>query len=161
MLMTPPPINIPTPAQDPLLEGTSEEYKREVRSREGDPKNGKGYRTWLNKKVYAEKVMDIARSYSEAGQNVVGVDIWGALVEEMMKGDDEVHRKRAFDEECLPGCGLEGAREFPEGWFLDGLHFGPKGNEVVSRVVIEKMEERWPELKRKGYVSQVIESIGK
>ncbi|KAF2273545.1 SGNH hydrolase [Westerdykella ornata] len=123
VLMGPPPISIPR--------------------RQG---SRRAYATYLSKKRYAEAVVEVARSYAETGR-VVGVDVWRAMVGEVL-GEEE-GGVDACNEERLPGCGLEGAREFEagvEGYFVDGLHLGTKGYEVVSREWLKVVLETWPEL---------------
>jgi hypothetical protein len=107
VLITPPPINIP----DPTLP-------------EENTKKGRGYRTYMSKKRYAEKIMQIAADYEETGR-VVGLDLWNALIDAALDDQGRSGDEGRYDEERLPGCGLSGAKAFRGGYFTDGLHFGP------------------------------------
>ena len=110
ILITPPPINIQT---DKLLSfQTDEQRKREL-----------GYRTYMNKKRYAEQVMRIAKDYEHTGL-VAGLDIWQSLVDAGLREQGREGEEDRYDEERLPGCGLSKAQAFPTGYFTDGLHFG-------------------------------------
>lgn len=97
------------------------------------------YRTWKNKRLYAERVMQIADSYPDA--NVVALDVWTLLTQAAC---DE--RGKPWQEGKLPGSGLPGAKKFPEGYFSDGLHFGSKGYKIVTTALLAKIDQTWPEL---------------
>jgi lysophospholipase L1-like esterase len=123
VLITPPPINILEPFHD---DDGDEEAVAKMKI---EMKAGKGYKTYLSKKKYAETIMQIAKEYEET-ERVVGVDFWRACVDVALKEQgrdgelmgDGVGEK--YEEERLPGCGLVGAREFSKGYFTDGLHLG-------------------------------------
>jgi len=109
MLITPPPINIPDPLPDDG-QGSSQ-----------DPKLDRGYRTYLSKKKYADKIMQIAAEYEHTGR-VIGLNYWKALVDAALKEQGRLGQEDSYDEERLPGCGLSGAKAFGKGYFTDGLH---------------------------------------
>ena len=44
------------------------------------------------------------------------------------------------------GCGLHGAKAFPNGWFTDGVHLGIKAYAVLSKGLFKLITETWPEL---------------
>lgn len=129
----PPPINIPTPDAEGKDEDEmrdANEVKREMR----------GYKTYMSKRRYAERIMQLAREYEETGW-VIGPDFWGDQVRARLKEFGE-----EFNEGKLPGSGLHGARDFGEGYFTDGLHLDKKGYNVLSRGLYDAMLMKWPEL---------------
>lgn len=133
MLITPPPINILTP----LIDDWSEEDIPKLNEAE---RKTKGYRTYMNKKRYAEKIMELGNEYEETGR-VIGLDFWGDVVRTRLTeiGDD-------YDEDKLPGCGLYGSRDFGNGYFTDGLHLDSKGYRILSHGLYESVVSHWPEL---------------
>ncbi|KAH7116049.1 SGNH hydrolase-type esterase domain-containing protein [Dendryphion nanum] len=132
LLITPPPLDISNPPYPDKVD-------LEV------AKAGRGYLTYLNKKRYAEKVMEIARSYEHTGF-VAGADIWTALIETALEEQGRLDKPDAFDPEMLPGCGLPKAKCFGTGYFTDGLHFGKLGYEVVTRELTKVISTNWPEV---------------
>ncbi|KAJ4355330.1 hypothetical protein N0V95_003005 [Ascochyta clinopodiicola] len=133
ILITPPPINISSP--DVKGVGDSEVEEQNELKREQV-----GYRTYMSKKRYAERIVQIAREYQETDR-VIGLDFWGDLVKARLKEVGEI-----YDEDKLPGSGLYGARDFGEGYFTDGLHLDKKGYNVLSEALYESILARWPEL---------------
>ncbi|KAL1605702.1 hypothetical protein SLS59_003505 [Nothophoma quercina] len=133
ILITPPPINISSPD----AKGKDIDEIEELNASKWEQR---GYRTYMSKKRYAERIMQIAREYEETGR-VVGVDFWGDLTKARMK---EV--KEEYDERKLPGSGLYGARDFGEEYFTDGLHLDKKGYNVLSKALYETMVAKWPDL---------------
>ncbi|KAF9694454.1 hypothetical protein EKO04_007303 [Ascochyta lentis] len=133
VLITPPPINIPSP--DSVGIGESE-----IEQLNALKKKQRGYRTYMSKKRYAEQIMLIAGDYEETGR-VIGLDFWGELANKRL---EEVGEN--YDEERLPGSGLYGARAFDDGYFTDGLHLDKKGYNVLSKALYESMLAKWPEL---------------
>jgi hypothetical protein len=125
VLISPPPINIPDPAPELGFSLPSEKE-----SKGADPRNDRGFRTYLSKKRFAERVMEIADSYSASGR-VVGLDFWKACVdgglEEQGRGAEVegAEKGERYEDTRLPGCGMKSAKQFTEGWFTDGLHLGP------------------------------------
>ena len=75
VLITPPPINIPDPVEDFDIGPVAAKATREI-----DPKTDRAYLTYMSKKRYAEKIMEIAKTYEEDGR-VIGLDLWTALVD--------------------------------------------------------------------------------
>lgn len=133
VLITPPPISMPSPSD----EGVDADEREELNSMK---KELKGYRTYMSKKRYAERIMQIAGEYEETGR-VAGLDFWSDLVRARLR---EVGIQ--YDGERLPGSGLYGARGFGEGYFTDGLHLDKKGYNVLSKGLYETIVARWPEL---------------
>ncbi|KAF2129260.1 SGNH hydrolase [Dothidotthia symphoricarpi CBS 119687] len=127
VLITPPPINRPTTKW-----GEKSDY---------------AYKTYVSKRRYAEKIMQIAAEYGETGR-VVGLDYWGSLIDAALEVEGRGAEDQAvkYGEEKLPGCGLVGAKEFGEGWFTDGLHLDVKGYAVLSKGLMEVVVGKWPEL---------------
>ena len=147
VLITPPPINIPDPSpededEDDFLGPAAAAALNASRQ---DPKEEMGYRTYMSKKRYAEKIMEIAQSYEETGR-VVGFDYWKHLVNKGLEDQGRHGDEDTYDDEKLPGCGLKGANEFSKGYFTDGLHLGAKGYEVLSTGLLELVLKKWPEL---------------
>lgn len=122
VVITPPPINIPDPVEDTNIGPAAAAAKAEITG--NDPKKGLGYRVYINKKTYAEKAMEIAKSYEETGR-VIGLNLWGALIDAALEDQNRLGDEDAYAEERLPGCGLKWAKAFKRGYFTDGLHFGP------------------------------------
>lgn len=133
VLITPPPINIPSP-----VPGSDDE--EDMKEQNLIKRKMTGYRTYMSKKRYAERIMQIAEEYGVTNR-VVGVDFWGDLVRSRLQevGED-------YDEEKLPGSGLYGARDFGDDYFTDGLHLNKKGYNVLSKGLFETMIAKWPAL---------------
>jgi hypothetical protein len=134
VLITPPPITGPA---ETIGEDMTEE---QVEDANRWKKEGPRYKTYMSKKKYAEGIMQIASEYEETGR-VVGLDFWRDIVNAMLKEEGGV-----YDEEMPPGCGLLGAKTFPQGWFTDGLHLDVKGYGVLSKGLFELVVGKWPEL---------------
>lgn len=134
VLITPPPISIPSPKL------TSEMMQEDVEKENARRKQSLYYMTYMNKKRYAEEIMEIAKEYAET-QRVVGLNAWqdivNALVEEM---------SCEYDPNVPPGCGLLGAKGFPKGWFTDGLHLDVKAYAVINKGLFKLITKTWPEL---------------
>lgn len=136
VVITPPPINILGSSRPDI--GREECEKLNEWEREQTR-----YKTYMSKKRYAERIMQIAEEYEET-RRVVGLNFWGDLVRTRL---EEVGVE--YDEEKLPGCGLHGALDFggmDEEYFTDGLHLDRKGYNVLSKALYETMVARWPEL---------------
>lgn len=90
-----------------------------------DPHEGEGYIDWRSRRLYAERVMKVAKSYDD--DRVQGLDVWTLFVKSALKDLD-----MEWDEEKLPGSCLRGAPRFPgsgvhkKGYLSDGLHLGDK-----------------------------------
>jgi lysophospholipase L1-like esterase len=121
VLITPPPINIHEPLPESPISSASEGLQLSLE----EEKNTRGYRTYMNKKRYAEKVMEIAKSYAETDHPVIGLNLWKSLIDAALEDEGRRDAEDAYNENRLPGCGLPGAKEFKKGYFTDGLHFGP------------------------------------
>lgn len=133
VLITPPPINIPKP-------DTGSKAEDEIRDLNEVKKETRGCKTYMSKKRYAERIMQIAGEYEETGR-VVGLNLWRDLVDARLL---EFHED--YDDEKLPGSGLYGARDFGEGYFTDGLHLDKKGYNVLSTGLYGLVLTTWPEL---------------
>lgn len=127
VLITPPPINLPASSEKdefdlgPKAEQACADAAMEM----------KGYKIYVNKAVYAQKVMEIAKRYgNEVSDRVVGLDYWSAVVNFELKGqgleplDPDVPVDFEENGKKLPGSGLPGAKNFRDGMFTDGLHLG-------------------------------------
>jgi hypothetical protein len=126
LLIPPPPINVPEPRLPSHLDG-DEDDDAEVAKFEDECKESWGFKAWLAKKEYADRVIEIAGTYQE--DRVAAVDFWRALTDyELVKeGRDELP-PGPVDVSVngkWPGSGLPGAEEFGRDVFLpDRLHLG-------------------------------------
>lgn len=130
VLITPPPINIPDPVEKYDDMDLGPVAAAAMAAARPDPKEERGYKTYLSKKRYADKIMEIAESYEETGR-VAGLDYWKALVDAGLDDQRRLGDEDAYDEERLPGCGLKWAKQFKKGYFTDGLHLGPLVSQLV------------------------------
>jgi hypothetical protein len=138
VLITPPPNNMTEPTRKASM--TDEEIEDE----NAKMRNWRGYKTYMSKKRYAEGVMRIAAEYEETGR-VIGLDFWRALVE--AKWEEDGDKGDVLEAKGLwPGCGLFGAGVFGKGWLTDGLHLDRKGYGVLSKMLMEELVKKWPEL---------------
>jgi hypothetical protein len=122
VLISTPPISIPDPRPEDVdidIPSVSGALEKE------DPKESRSYRTYMSKKRYAEKIMEIAKSYEETDR-VIALDLWLALIDAGLDDQNRLGDEDAYDEDRLPGCGLKWAKQFKPGYFTDGLHFCPK-----------------------------------
>lgn len=133
VLITPPPINIQSANDGDRGNKTVEDFNEAK-------KKWPGYRTYMSKKRYAERIMQIASEYEETGR-VTGLNCWGSLTEARLQDVGE-----EYDEDRLPGCGLYGVTDFGKGYFTDGLHLDKKGYKLLSKTLYEKMMAKWPQL---------------
>ncbi|KAL1656000.1 hypothetical protein SLS61_001564 [Didymella pomorum] len=133
VLITPPPINIPSP-------DAKDKDENEMRKTNQAKREMRGYKTYMSKKRYAKRIMQIAQEYEETGR-VIGLDFWGDLVRARLQDFGEEYKA-----DKLPGSGLYGARDFGEGYFTDGLHLDKKGYNVLSRSLYSAVLSKWPEL---------------
>ncbi|KAL6160927.1 hypothetical protein ACJBU6_00069 [Exserohilum turcicum] len=133
VLITPPPINGPADDGERLSQKQIEDMNRAK-------KEWPRYKTYMNKKRYAEGLMQIAKEYEET-ERVAGLNFWQLIVDALMKEEGW-----QYDPELPPGCGLIGAKSFPKGWFTDGLHLDVKGYAVLSKGLFKLITTKWPEL---------------
>ncbi|KAI0590442.1 GDSL-like Lipase/Acylhydrolase family protein [Pyrenophora tritici-repentis] len=134
VLITPPPINSTVVEKKDDSTAENIEYMNEFR------RGAARFRTYMNKKRYAEGIMQIAEEYTETGR-VVGLNFWKDIVDAMLEEEGE-----EYNEDMPPGCGLLGSKNFPKGWFTDGLHLNVKGYGVLSKSLFELVTSKWPEL---------------
>ncbi|KAF2497081.1 hypothetical protein BU16DRAFT_349149 [Lophium mytilinum] len=144
VLITPPPINI----RDALPDYPDGSDSEDLQASLEEEKKSSGYRTYMSKKQYAEKAMEIAESYGAVTDRVIGLNLWKSLIDTALEQQGRLHAEDAYDEKKLPGCGLPGAKEFEEGFFTDGLHFGPSTYKLLSEDLITAVLQKWPELGR-------------
>ena len=134
LLITPPPIDVPCPLSDLLMDELGEQSQKEAILQ---AKKGRGYRTWAEKRKYAEAIVALAEELKEKSemQGTVEIfDAWKAITTAKI-GEGEEGFAALDKSETMPGCGLPGATEFGTDWFRDGLHFGKKvsGHDQSSR----------------------------
>ena len=128
VLITCPPIGRPAPSRDALtIRGFEPEAAVDETMIQAFKEN-LGFQTYMRKKKYAEKIMDIAKKYEEATDRVVGLNCWKDFVDRALGRElskvDTATRKDEFEENSLPGAGLPAALEFEKDMFTDGLHLG-------------------------------------
>ena len=134
VLITPPPINTT------LVEKTDGSTAEEIEEMNAYRKEAPRFKTYMSKKRYAEGIMQIADEYAET-QRVVGLNFWKHVIDAMLQEEGD-----EYDEHVPPGCGLLGSKNFPSGWFTDGLHLDVKGYGVLSKALFELVTSKWPEL---------------
>jgi len=127
VLIAPPPINLRASAEKDEFDLGPKVQKAYVNA----AREMKAYKTYVNKAVYARKVMEIAKSYDgKADDRVAGLDYWRAVVNFELKEqgletlEPDVSVDFEDDDTRLPGSGLPGAKNFRKGMFTDGLHLG-------------------------------------
>lgn len=147
LLITPPPINVPTPKVEEGWESEIPAVKEALKARIMEDR---GYMTWCSKRDYARRVVALGQEYAEKSALVGALDFWTRIAE---FGRDQAWKaEKPMDGEndgtgLNAGCGLPGSPEFGRDVFVDGLHLGPKGYEVLSRQLVEYVTEKWPEMK--------------
>jgi hypothetical protein len=88
------------------------------------------WHVWLRKMEYASSCMSLATDYWRKGEDrVVGLDIWRSMVNYGLEAegkktipDNDPLTEELAEEKLIPGCGLPGSKEFPQGTFSDALH---------------------------------------
>jgi len=127
VLIAPPPINLRASAEKDEFDLGPKVQKAHANA----AREMKAYKTYVNKAVYARKVMEIAKSYGgKVSDRVVGLDYWRAVVNFELKEQGletlapDVSVDFEDDDTRLPGSGLQGAKNFRKGMFTDGLHLG-------------------------------------
>ncbi|KAF2796273.1 SGNH hydrolase [Melanomma pulvis-pyrius CBS 109.77] len=144
VLITPPPMNFPDYEEDDDEDLGPAAAAAAAAARQ-NPKETRAYRTYLSKKRYGDKIMEIAQSYEETGR-VAGLNYWKAMIDAGLDDQNRLGDEDAYDEERLPGCGLKWAKRFKKGYFTDGLHLGPLGYDVLSKGLLDLVLKKWPEL---------------
>lgn len=114
-----------------------------------DFKEDRGYRTWSSKRDYARKVVEIGEEYAGKTELVGVLDFWTKLTE-FGRAEAEKGGWVKGEGELDVGCGAPSGAEFGRGVFVDGLHLGEKGYEVLGREMITLITKKWPELKREN-----------
>ncbi|KAF2473915.1 SGNH hydrolase [Lindgomyces ingoldianus] len=140
VLITPPPINIPDPNPDEIDIGPAASAAEEY-----DAKKSRGYRTYMSKKQYGDKIMEIAAFYEETGR-VAGLNYWKALIDAGLADQNRSGEEDEYHEDRLPGCGLKWAKAFKKGYFTDGLHLDGLAYDVLSKELLDLVLTKWPEL---------------
>ncbi|KAF2739075.1 SGNH hydrolase [Polyplosphaeria fusca] len=145
VLITTPPINIPESEEDEIDLDQDLGLALAAELDSYDPKEGAAYKTYMSKKKFAEKTMEIATSY-EGTSRIVGLDLWKALIDAALRDQMRLDAADAYDDEKLPGCGLKGAKAFKQGYFSDGLHFEGLAYDVLTAGLLDVVLVKWPEL---------------
>lgn len=89
----------------------------------------RSHRTWLAKRKYAEKVVEIGENFEDETLRVAVIDLWHSVTQWACSGERN-GVSAGFDEldeiDALPGCGLPKAKVFGEEIFSDSIHLGKK-----------------------------------
>ncbi|PGH14119.1 hypothetical protein AJ79_03236 [Helicocarpus griseus UAMH5409] len=153
ILITPPPIDVPSPGLEP-----ADDLPEVADVMQSLAKLGRGYKTWESKRTFAKKIVQIGKEYEAKTEQVAVLDFWTAITKIACKEMDGTP-EGDFDEldlkDRLPGSGLPGAGEFGKEYFTDGLHFGKKGYEVLTRELFALLLAKWPELERQNFPLRV------
>ncbi|EEH22704.1 hypothetical protein PABG_04915 [Paracoccidioides brasiliensis Pb03] len=148
ILITPPPVDIPSVRMGlvnhlPEVEGVLKSVAR----------MGRGHRTWASKRAFAEKIVEIGKEFERKTDRVAVLDFWTAVTK--FACEEKVPDGGGFDKldlkERLPGSGMPGATEFGREYFIDGLHFGSKGYEILTRELFGLLLSKWPELEKQNF----------
>lgn len=123
VLITPPPTNVKPPKEPPFSFPGSTEIQRNMVLRT------RAHRTWLSKRKYAEKVVEIGEEFEDETMRVAVINFWQSVTQwACSEGRNGISED--FDEldeiDTLPGCGLPKAKVFGEEMFSDGIHLGRK-----------------------------------
>ncbi|KAL2374598.1 hypothetical protein RJZ57_000926 [Blastomyces gilchristii] len=148
ILITPPPVDVPSPGMEP-----ADDLPEVAEVMQSIAKLGRGYKTWASKRLFAEKIVEIGKEFEGKTDRVAVLDFWTAVTKAKCK--EQGVMEEGFHEldiqEKLPGSGLPGATEFGKEFFVDGLHFGSKGYEILTRELFELFLAKWPELERQKF----------
>ncbi|OAL67872.1 hypothetical protein A7C99_1004 [Trichophyton rubrum] len=149
ILISPPPVNVPVPVGEPLLDNPDAAIiLRSVASQ------SRGHRTWESKRTYAKKIVEIGKEYEAQTSRVAVLDLWYALTKSVCRIEGTTQDDAFYHldiDEMLPGSGMPGAKPFDKGYFTDGLHFGDKAYEILGRELLDLALTKWPELKRENF----------
>ncbi|EZF36429.1 GDSL esterase/lipase [Trichophyton mentagrophytes] len=153
ILISPPPVNVPVPVGEPLLDNPDAAIiLRSVASQ------SRGHRTWESKRTYAKKIVEIGKEYEAQTSRVAVLDLWYSLTKSVCRIEGTTQDDAFYHldiDEMLPGSGMPGAKPFDKGYFTDGLHFGDKAYEILGRELLDLALTKWPELKRENFPRRV------
>ncbi|KAL2006180.1 hypothetical protein VTN00DRAFT_9834 [Thermoascus crustaceus] len=143
VLITPPPTNVKQPQEPPIPFPGSTEIQRNMVLRT------RAHRTWLSKRKYAEKVVEIGEEFEDKTLRVAVIDLWYSVTR--WACSEEINGvSTGFDEldeiDTLPGCGLPKAKVFREEIFSDSIHLGKKAHEILASELLDLIRGRWPEI---------------
>ncbi|PGH36990.1 hypothetical protein GX50_00226 [[Emmonsia] crescens] len=152
ILITPPPVDAPSSGMAP-----ADDLPEVAEVMQSIAKLGRGYKTWASKRVFAEKIVEIGREFEGKTDRVAVLDFWTAVTKAACKerGVSEEGFHELDIKDMLPGSGLPGAGEFGSEFFIDGLHFGSKGYEILTRELFGLFLAKWPELERQNFPLRV------
>ncbi|OXV05452.1 hypothetical protein Egran_06781 [Elaphomyces granulatus] len=143
VLISPPPANIKSPRELSFPFPDTMEIQRNM------VLTSRAHRTWLEKRKYAEKVVQVGEEFEDETMRVAVIDLWQALIR-WACGRNGNENPGDFDEldelDMLPGCGLPNARQFGTEIFNDNLHLGPKAHEILAHELLDLIKGRWPEI---------------
>ncbi|KAK2843921.1 hypothetical protein FQN49_005940 [Arthroderma sp. PD_2] len=153
ILISPPPVNVPVPVGEPLLDNPDAANILRIVALQG-----RGHRTWQSKRTFANKIVEIGKEFEANTDRVAFLDFWSSLTKSVCRIEG-VSQDDAFYyldiDNMLPGSGMPGAKSFEKGYFTDGLHFGERAYEILGRELLDLALAKWPELKRENFPSRV------
>ncbi|KAG5290937.1 hypothetical protein I7I50_00840 [Histoplasma capsulatum G186AR] len=148
ILITPPPVDVPSSEMD-----SADDLPEVAEVMQSMAKLSRGHKTWASKRLFAEKIVDIGREFERQTERVAVLDFWTAMTKakcnELGFTDEEFHDLDTRD--MLPGSGLPGAKMFGKEFLIDGLHFGSRGYDILTRELFGLFLAKWPELKRENF----------
>ncbi|KLJ10277.1 hypothetical protein EMPG_14337 [Blastomyces silverae] len=152
ILIAPPPVDVPSSGMEP-----ADDLPEVADVMQSIAKLSRGYKTWASKRLFAEKIVAIGKEFEGKTDRVAVLDFWTAITKAKCKeqGVMEEGFHELDIEEKLPGSGLPGATEFGKEFFVDGLHFGSKGYEILTRELFGLFLAKWPELERQSFPLRV------
>ncbi|KAM5429953.1 hypothetical protein McanCB49686_005802 [Microsporum canis] len=149
ILISPPPVNVPVPVGEPLLDNPDAAIiLRSVASQ------GRGHRTWESKRTFAKKIVEIGKEYEAKSGRVAVLDLWYSITKSVCRIEGTTQDDAFYHldiDEMLPGSGMPGAKPFENGYFTDGLHLGDKAYQILGRELLDLALTKWPELKRENF----------
>ncbi|OAX85563.1 hypothetical protein ACJ72_00057 [Emergomyces africanus] len=148
ILITPPPVDVPSPGMD-----LAYDLPEVADAMQSIAKLSRGHKTWASKRAFAEKIVEIGKEFEAKTDRVAVLDFWTAVTKAACKeqGVSEEGFHELDVEDMLPGSGLPGAGEFGREFFIDGLHFGSKGYEILTRELFGLFLTKWPELEKQNF----------
>lgn len=128
ILISPPPVDVPTPPGADLFDIPSVEDTIRATAAQG-----RGHRTWQSKRLFAKKIVEIGKGFEAKADSVALLDFWTIITKHACNAHGSDFDELDLDD-MLPGSGLPGVKEFGEEYFTDGLHFGKTVRNIVSSV---------------------------
>ncbi|KAI1918764.1 porphobilinogen deaminase [Ophidiomyces ophidiicola] len=155
ILISPPPVDVPPPPS------TDFDLESVVEATRAPAAMGRGHRTWESKRKFAKKINEIGHEFEAKTDRFALFDFWTLITKVKCQDEtdsdvDEIFHKLDL-EDTLPGSGMPGAPRFGLEYFIDGLHFGEKGYDVLGRELLKLLLSKWPELNKENFPLRVQE----